>query len=86
VSARQAATQLRGLQGLPPRQAEKELCGVLPLPSREAETKLRGVQPLPSREAETKLRYVQSGTREFKGSQARAEEFARDQAGARDQT
>tara|TARA_B110000240_G_scaffold157596_1_gene175332 strand:- start:6263 stop:6556 length:294 start_codon:yes stop_codon:yes gene_type:complete len=85
LPARQAEGQLHGMHPLPSREAEKHVREVHPLPPREAEKQLRGVHPLPSRETETKLRSVQSGTRgsaELEAGQARAEEFARDQARA----
>ena len=56
---------------------------MLPLPPRQAETRLCDVHRLPPLQAEVQLRGVQSGTRvpaEFNADQARAGDFARDQA------
>ena len=69
-----------------PRHGEKQIRKVHPLPLREGERQLREVHPLPPWLAEKQLRGVQTGTRgsaEFEAGQARAREFARDQARTR---
>jgi hypothetical protein len=85
LPSRQAERRLLGVQPLPPRYAEEQLHKMQPLPARQAEIRLRCLQPLPARQCETELRGVQNGTRgsaEFEAGQARAGEFARDQARA----